>query len=102
MVFLAKITTEWRRSAAAVSALVLVPIVLQVVFTVAAKYLEHAVPWYGNFRSQAISTVVGLLLLVERFRWRALILALVYGPLMFGLLIYLSVVFAGIVLGDPL
>jgi len=97
----AQSSESWNRWAR-LSAIVLLPVFLQSTFVVSAELLQHAVPWYGNFASQIASTCIGLLLLVRHFGWRALIFAVVYGPLMFGGLVYFTLVFAGIVFGDAL
>ena len=80
----------------------LVPIAVQTGLILLAKRFTSSVPWYGNFYSQIISAFVGFALLVHRFRWRALPWFMVYVPLMFGVLVYYSLVFVAAAYGDSL
>ena len=87
-------TTPWLNGASArfLVAAVIGPVGLQVVFFATAARYHSAVPWYGNFLSQGIGIAVGLLILAMQFKWRTLLIAVVYVPAIFALLVYETLV----------
>ena len=70
------------------------------VMTIVEMQLREVVPWYGTAASVWAGVVTGLLILGWRFGWKALIVAIVYVPLMYSFLLRAAIVIAGNFTGD--
>ena len=80
----------WSVRTSTIVAGLLVPIAVQIGLMTLAKLFPSPVLWSGNFSSQVLSSLLGLAFLARQFRWWVLVLAIVYLPLMFGILVYLT------------
>jgi hypothetical protein len=78
----------------------LLPLLLMVCFIVPATAMPVVLPWSDNFSSEIISSTVGMVFVIRQFRWWATLIALVYLPGMFALLVYFALIFNGVVFGN--
>ena len=89
-----------RRIALNVLAAIAIPFVLETLFILVARSIGPRAPFYDNFSSQVISTVVGFVFIVRAIGIYSLVGGLVYLPVMFYTLIGFALWFNGVAYGD--
>ena len=80
-------------------AALLLPFILEACFVVSAA-TPVVLPWSDNFGSEIFSTTIGMVFVIRQFRWWAAMIAVVYLPGMFALLVYFVLTLNGVVFGN--